>query len=313
MGSCQLLRGIFPERWVGLLSNEETLVAQSCCGPVDCSPPGSSIRAILQARALEWVAAPSCRASSRPRDATCISCTAGRFSPWSHQGSPNLLSESSPSSFQDCWGTALKEPRPNSTCAFTRVQKTWLHICLVSSIFSRKPEKWRALHPCWVPRQGGGDGGGVHSAESGRAAKVNTPLDGEKPLHYRGVCKHPGCRRTSLGANLSRSPFPLVDVFIARFAVEHLDILLFSWWVMTPYDPMCCSPPGSSVHGVLQGRIQEWVAVGFSRGSSQPRDGPWVSCTAGRFFTIRASRAAQCLGRKRPHLNPQWASGKAAF
>ena len=38
-------------------------------------------------------------------------------------------------------------------------------------------------------------------------------------------------------------------------------------------DPMDCSPPGSSVHGILQARILEWVAISFSRGSSQARDG----------------------------------------
>ena len=50
------------------------------------------------------------------------------------------------------------------------------------------------------------------------------------------------------------------------------------------------SPPGSSAHGVLQARILEWVAVPFSRGSSPPRDQTWVSCIAGRFFTISATR-----------------------
>ena len=38
------------------------------------------------------------------------------------------------------------------------------------------------------------------------------------------------------------------------------------------YDPMDCGPSGSSVYGVLQARILEWVAISFSRGSSQPRD-----------------------------------------
>ena len=41
--------------------------------------------------------------------------------------------------------------------------------------------------------------------------------------------------------------------------------------------PMDCSPLGSSVHGVLQARILEWVAISFSRGSSQPRDRTHVS------------------------------------
>ena len=46
---------------------------------------------------------------------------------------------------------------------------------------------------------------------------------------------------------------------------------------LTPYDPMDCSPPGSSVHGILQARILEWNAMPSSRGSSQPRDRSCVS------------------------------------
>ena len=48
---------------------------------------------------------------------------------------------------------------------------------------------------------------------------------------------------------------------------------------------MDCSLPGSSVHGILQARTLEWVAISFSRGSSQPRDQIQVSCLGGRFFT----------------------------
>ena len=54
----------------------------------------------------------------------------------------------------------------------------------------------------------------------------------------------------------------------------------------TLWDPMDYSPPGSSVRGILQARILEWVAMSFSRRSSQPRDRTQVSCFAGRFFTI---------------------------
>ena len=45
-------------------------------------------------------------------------------------------------------------------------------------------------------------------------------------------------------------------------------------------DPMNCSPPGSSVHGILQARTLEWVAMSFSRGSSRPRDPTNVSCVS---------------------------------
>ena len=50
--------------------------------------------------------------------------------------------------------------------------------------------------------------------------------------------------------------------------------------------------PGSSVHGILQARILEWVAIPLPRGSSWPRDWIPVSCIAGRFFTIWATREA---------------------
>ena len=56
---------------------------------------------------------------------------------------------------------------------------------------------------------------------------------------------------------------------------------------------MDCSPPGFSVNRILQARILEWVAIPFSRGSSQPRDWTQVSCIASRFFTVWATREAQ--------------------
>ena len=61
-------------------------------------------------------------------------------------------------------------------------------------------------------------------------------------------------------------------------------------------DPIDCSLPGFSVHGIFQARILEWVAVSFSRGSSQPRDWTQVSRIAGRCFTIWATREAFMRG-----------------
>ena len=58
----------------------------------------------------------------------------------------------------------------------------------------------------------------------------------------------------------------------------------------TLWNSMDRGPPGFSVHGILQARILEWVAIPFSRGSSQPGDQGWVSHIAGRFFTIWATR-----------------------
>ena len=76
---------------------------------------------------------------------------------------------------------------------------------------------------------------------------------------------------------------------------------------------MDCSPPGSYVHGIFQARILVWVAIPFSRESSQPRDQILVSCIAGRdqtlvsyiagrFFTVGATRE----GHKAPYSNPNY-------
>ena len=68
-------------------------------------------------------------------------------------------------------------------------------------------------------------------------------------------------------------------------------------------DPRNCSPPGSSVHGILQARILEWVAIPFSTGPSWPRDQTRVSCIAGGFFTVWATTEAQALSKS--HLLTQ--------
>ena len=63
-------------------------------------------------------------------------------------------------------------------------------------------------------------------------------------------------------------------------------------------DTMDYSLPGSSVHGILQARMLEWVAIPFSRGSSQPRDRTRVSCAAGRFFIVYGPRDARKVGKE---------------
>ena len=68
----------------------------------------------------------------------------------------------------------------------------------------------------------------------------------------------------------------------------------------TPCDLMDCISRGSSFHEILQARILEWIAIPFSRESSWPKDRTWVSCIAGWFCTIWATRwnslqLLQCL------------------
>ena len=59
----------------------------------------------------------------------------------------------------------------------------------------------------------------------------------------------------------------------------------------TLWGPMDCSLPGSSAHRILQARMLESVVIPFSRGFSQPRDQTWISCIAGKFFTVWTTRA----------------------
>ena len=84
-------------------------------------------------------------------------------------------------------------------------------------------------------------------------------------------------------------------IYMLSFYVE--EFLNFMWLICvsrsqscpTLCDPMDCSPPGSSVHGIFQARVLEWVAIPFSRGSSQPRVQTQVSCITGRLFTAQPS------------------------
>ena len=72
----------------------------------------------------------------------------------------------------------------------------------------------------------------------------------------------------------------------------------------TLWDPVDCSLPGCSVHGILQARILEWIAISFPRGSSQPRDQTRVSHIAGRCFTLWATKETQPNNISPPYCIP---------
>ena len=89
---------------------------------------------------------------------------------------------------------------------------------------------------------------------------------------------------------------PLLGYFawvVNFYFKKYLDFrvcMLVTQSCLTLCNPMNCSPPGSSVHGILQARILEWFTISFSRVSSWPRDWTCVSCIAGRCFTVWATR-----------------------
>ena len=78
------------------------------------------------------------------------------------------------------------------------------------------------------------------------------------------------------------------DIYIYRVAKNRTQVKQLTIHThIYVWNPMDGSPPGSSVHGILQARILEWIAQPSSRGSSQPRNSTCVSCTTGRFFTAK--------------------------
>ena len=103
----------------------------------------------------------------------------------------------------------------------------------------------------------------------------------ELPLQQNHIYANlPPLPLCSSSSELSEALCPGLQPFIQAFVHSAAQSCL------TICDPVDCSPPGSSVHGMLQARILEWVAMLSSRGSSQPRDQTQVSCTADGFFTI---------------------------
>ena len=96
----------------------------------------------------------------------------------------------------------------------------------------------------------------------------------------------PGPPLTPQDTQIHRCSSPLHKIVWKRVKV----LVTQSCWTLR--DPMDCSPPGSSVHRILQARIVEWVATSSFRGSSWPRYWTQVSCIADRFFTVWTTREA---------------------
>ena len=100
----------------------------------------------------------------------------------------------------------------------------------------------------------------------------------------------------SVGLFLDCSVLLTDMAFLGQYCIVLITIILYvcmcvlvTQSCLTLCDPTDCSLPGFSVHGILQAAILEWIAIPFSRGTSQPRDRTLVSCITGRFFTIWAT------------------------
>ena len=103
------------------------------------------------------------------------------------------------------------------------------------------------------------------------------------------------------------------STFSVTLNIEAANIWVLGWSeVLLPqlcptlWDPLDWSLPGSSVHGILQARILEWLAISFSGGSSQHRDRTLVSCIAGSLLTVWATREAGVIPWKFTHFVTSW-------
>ena len=99
-----------------------------------------------------------------------------------------------------------------------------------------------------------------------------------------------GCHFLLQGIFLSQGSNVSV-LYLYHWVTGNIDIeIVVAQSCPTLCDSMDCSLPGSSLHGIFQARVLEWVAISFSRRSSRPRDQTRVSRIVGRCFTIWATR-----------------------
>ena len=141
-------------------------------------------------------------------------------------------------------------------------------------------------------------------------------LDQQCQLHLRICCRGSFSGHTSDPLNwqfwvwdpelciLMSSP----DNWDAHCCLRTTILMLVAQSCPTLFDSIDYSPPVSFVHGIVQARILQWVAIPFSKGSSWPRDGTWESCISGRFFIIWATNKGEVLVTMNISTcqNPSW-------
>ena len=220
----------------------KVLVTQSCLTlrkPTDCSPPGSSVHSISQARVLEWVAITFSRGSSRPRDQTQVSRMAGKFfTVWA----PRKSSSEDHRSYYEHQLLSVFRATYILFGSFyvLALELTWISCWCSSWLF--KQFHFPRIISQWLP-----------------ISKLPQPQN----IYLIKMRSH---------SMLPKSYEKKVKVKVAQSCL------------------ILCNPIDYRVHGILQARILEWVAVLFSGGSSQSRHWTQVSHNAGRFFTLWATR-----------------------
>ena len=173
-----------------------------------------------------------------------------------------------------------KEPRKNKQSPNTHLwkgeehsgQRIVLEIVLKSTQVSSQHPSWHTIILGQLVLSGFQD-----SEE--QAGNLDSSRSSRRVIRSRGVQR----QETVVLPRTQASPLSICGVNICACVFAKLFQLCLALC-----DPMDYSPPGSSVHGILQARILKWIAISFSKGSSPPKDH-----TVGWFFTVWATREAQ--------------------
>ena len=261
---------------------------------MDRSPPGSSVHGILQARRLEWVTMPSSREYSWPRDQTQVFCIAGGFfTIWvSREALKNMIANFKQQDLRLapswCLLSISNWDEILSHCFHTLFWASYFSTLSFhcefrssSGLFFLKENKKSLLASCHqdgVPALPGAwqDGLCLLWASCWEAAHDYRWYWSEQG--FDGWTLH-SSEETGYAFLMHVAPWPqpsvptqcLPEVSLKSLREGSVKALVVQS-CPTLGDPVDCSPPESSVQGILQERTLEWVAISFSRGPSRPRD-----------------------------------------
>ena len=222
---------------------------------MDCSLPGSSVHGIFQARILEWVAISFSRGSSWPRDQTCISCTGRRI--LNHRATWEAIGG---------LGSVLNK--------IDQIKQETLPDCKMHCVAGQHISSRHAGH--WQHHYNGNTGRNAHHSTCSWCSHFFS----RSTFCCYGYCR--GYRRAA--GNCFFLVYQLVQISVSKLLVIDVWCGIVHAKSLQLCVPLCdavdCHPPSSSVHGILQARILQWVAMVSCRGSSWPRDWNCISCVS---------------------------------
>ena len=189
----------------------------------------------------------------------------------------------------------------------THIHRQWCHQAILSSVdpFSSCPQSLPASGSLLMSQLFTWGGQRIAVSASASVFPMTThdwsPLGwtGWISLHYKGLSRvfsnTTDQNHQFFSAQLSSQSNSHIHTRPLEKPCEWVSEVIQS--CLTLCDPVDCSLPGSSIHGILQARILEWISISFSSRSFGPRDRTWVSCIIGRCFTVWATREAIALTR----------------